>query len=174
VNSENSFAFSIGGIDGLITSLMITSNAIITQSVIGFDTALRISFGSAIVGAASFFVAEFGELSKDERRVAKHLNPNLLQSEHRNKFFKRNLEDAFRGGSVSLFMGFIGASVPIVSYSMLMKYSSLSLLFSYISLGLLGIYLGKTSGGKVHGWFMALIILGILMTIAGYFLRIVS
>ncbi|MCL4323112.1 MAG: hypothetical protein M1498_01485 [Candidatus Thermoplasmatota archaeon] len=174
MNDNDSFALSIGAIDGLITSLMITSNAIISKSNVMFETALRISMGSAVVGAASFFVAEYGRLRQGEYRIARLLNPSMTQNESRSHVIRRNLTDAFRGGSFSFIMGFIGAAIPILSYSVLHAEGIYSLTFSYFALGMLGIFLGKSSGGKMSNWFLSLVILGVIMTVVGYFLKIVS
>ncbi|MHB1440181.1 MAG: hypothetical protein ACYCSO_03785 [Cuniculiplasma sp.] len=174
MNKDDSFALSIGSIDGLITSLMITSNAIISQHSIVLGTALRISLGSAVVGAASFFVAEFGRLRQGEYRIARLLNPAMKKGENKFSVIRRNLIDSFRGGSFALIMGFLGAAIPIVSYSTLHSSGVFSLILSYTALGILALFIGKSSGGHLRNWFFALVLLGILMTIAGYYLRIVS
>jgi VIT1/CCC1 family predicted Fe2+/Mn2+ transporter len=71
-------------------------------------------------------------------------------------------------------MGFIGAAIPILSYSVLHAEGIYSLTFSYFALGMLGIFLGKSSGGRMSNWFLSLVILGVIMTVVGYFLKIVS
>ena len=174
MNEDDSFALSIGAIDGLITSLMITSNAIISKSTILLETALRISLGSAVVGAASFFVAEYGRLRQGEYRVAHLLKPSLGPGQRKTSVNRRNLSDAFKGGSFSFIMGFVGAAVPIVSYSLLHRGGVYSLAFSYSALGITGIFLGKSSGGKISNWFISLVILRVIMTAVGYYLKIVS
>ncbi len=174
MNEDDSFALSIGAIDGLITSLMITSNAIISKSNIMLEAALRISLGSAVVGAASFFVAEYGRLRQGEYRIAHLLKPSSNPGQSKTSVMKRNLSDAFKGGSLSFIMGFVGAAIPIVSYSLLHRGGVYSLTFSYLALGIMGIFLGKSSGGKASNWFISLVILGVIMTVAGYYLRIVS
>lgn len=174
MKEDQGFAISIGLVDGLITSLVITSGAIVGHSTIGFYQSLRIAFGSSFVGAISFFIAQFSKLSKDEYRIARVLKPGSSSVKIHPSLTGKNLLDSIEGGSASLIMGFLGASIPLFSYSMLGESAIVSLLCSYSSLGVFGIYTSKISGGKSSRWLISLILLGIIMTFLGYNLKIVS
>ncbi len=172
---DQSFAISIGLVDGLITSLMITAYAIVYDFPIRPETALHIAFGSSFVGSISYFIAEFSKLSKSEFRVAKALKPGIKVPQSIKKILSgRILVESVYGGSASFIMGFIGASIPLFSYVGFHDIDSISLGLSYLSLSLFGAYTAKVTGGSYTKWILGLIILGVLMTFIGTALRIVS
>lgn len=172
---DQSFAISIGLVDGLITSLMITAYAIVYNLPVSTYTALHIAFGSSFVGSVSYFIAEFSKLSKSEFQVAKALKPGKKVSQSIKKVLsERILLESVYGGSASFIMGFIGASIPLFSYVGFHNMDSISLGLSYLSLSLFGAYTAKVTGGSYAKWVSGLIILGVVMTIIGTALRIVS
>ncbi|MGP6206458.1 hypothetical protein ACNF42_00260 [Cuniculiplasma sp. SKW3] len=173
MNSDLEFAFTIGTIDGIITALMIASRAILSDIEMPLSLAVRIAVGSSVVGAASYLVAEYGKLRAEDSLVYKHLRPQGSRRV-RNEVNMELFLDAFKGGGVSMLMGFVGASIPLLSYSILNRTPYISIIVSYITLIALGIILGKKSGGKISSWAGSLILLGILMTILGYYVQVIS
>ncbi len=173
MNSDLEFAFTIGTIDGLITALMIASRAILQDNLISSDFALRIALGSSVVGASSYLVAEYGRLRAEDAVVYRHLRPQgksrISTRINREIFF-----DAFKGGAISLVMGFVGASIPLLSFSLFPKYHFLSPALSYITLVVLGMALGRRSGGRMILWSISLVILGLSLTILGFFIEVIA
>jgi len=175
LNQDRAFAISIGLVDGLITSLMITAYAIVYHYPISSIQSLHIAFGSSFVGAISYFIAEFSKLSQNEFRVSKALKPGIkVPPSVKRNLRERNLRESMYGGSASLIMGFVGASIPLFSYTTFQDSAFLSLGLSYLTLALFGTYTSKRSGGSYTKWILGLVALGVLMTLVGAMLRIVS
>ncbi len=173
MNSDLKFAFTIGTIDGIITALMIASRAILSNTQMSLSLSVRIAIGSSVVGAASYLVAEYGKLRAEERLIYKHLRPQgsgIVRREVNIDLFA----DAFKGGGISMLMGFVGASIPLISYSLLNKTPYVSIAISYATLTTLGIVLGRKSGGSAMSWSVSLVILGLLMTLLGYYVQVIS
>lgn len=106
MNQDRAFAISIGLVDGLITSLMITAYAIVYHYPISSIQSLHIAFGSSFVGAISYFIAEFSKLSQNEFRVSKALKPGIkVPPSVKRNLRERNLRESMYGGSASLIMG---------------------------------------------------------------------
>ena len=163
---------AIGLIDGLITALIIASNAILSKNVIPFPTALRIAGGSSIVGATSYLVAEYGRMRTDMVRIARHLNPETLRSSKNRSVRIRILMESISGGGIALSFGFIGALIPLGSYSIFNMDPVISMTITFIALSITGIYMGHEAEGSALMWIIALNSVGILMLLLGNFLRI--
>ncbi len=174
MKADHAFAISIGLVDGLITSLVIAAHAIVSHLSLSPTVAFRIAFGSSFVGSVSFFIAEFSKLSKDEFRVAKILKPGRKSPTIMKNLTEKLIIEALYGGTASFAMGFVGASVPLFTYSLLNNSEIFTLGCSYLALALFGVYTSKITGGSYIKWMAGLIFLGVLMTIVGSILRIVS
>ena len=173
MNSDLEFAFTIGTIDGIITALMIASRAILSDTAMSLDLSVRIALGSSVVGASSYLVAEYGKLRAEDSLVYRHLRPQGSRR-LRNEVNIELFVDAFRGGSISMLMGFVGAAIPLISYSLFERIQGISIGISYLTLILMGVILGRKSGGKILLWSTSLVILGLLMTLLGYYVRVIS
>ncbi len=166
------FPVAIGLIDGLITALIIASHAILNDLSISEFAAIRISWGSSLVGATSYLVAEYGRRRTDMVRVARHLNPGNLRPS-KNRFVRLGiLLDSVTGGAIALGMGFIGSMIPLMSYSVFNMNPYISLGITFLALGITGIYMGMEAEGSSVMWVTALILVGITMLFLGNYLRI--
>ena len=76
MNRETIFPITIGLVDGIITTLMITSGRIVSGVDLSLNHTLRIASASSIVGAGSYFVAQYSKMRNEVSRVSKHLNPD--------------------------------------------------------------------------------------------------
>ncbi len=163
---------AIGLIDGLITALIIASNAILSDLSISLYAAIRISGGSSMVGATSYLLAEYGEKRTDMVRIARHLNPVTLKSSKNRSVQMRILMESILGGSVALSFGFIGAMIPLAFYSIFDMNPLISISVTFIALSLTGLYMGYEAEGSAMMWIIALDSVGFLMLILGNYLRI--
>ncbi|MGP6220446.1 hypothetical protein [Caldiplasma sukawensis] len=167
------FPVTIGVIDGIISAIMISANALISRSKLTLLVALDISIGSSFVSALSYLIAEYGKLRSDAHRVEIALRPGN-KDRQRKHLFRSILLEALYGGGLSLLMGFLGASSTLIPYSLGLISPLYSIIISYAILGLVGALIGKVSGGSALAWSMALVISGILITILGNYIRIVG
>lgn len=163
---------AIGLIDGLITALIIASNAILSDLSMPFSAAIRISGASSMVGATSYLVAEYGKMRTDMVRIARHLNPVTLKSSKNRSVQLRILLDSILGGSVALSFGFMGSMIPLGFYSLFGSNPLISIVVTFIALSVTGIYMGYEAEGSALMWIIALDTVGILMLILGNYLRI--
>lgn len=163
---------AIGLIDGLITALIIASNAILSDLSMPLSAAIRISGASSMVGATSYLVAEYGKMRTDMVRIARHLNPVTLKSSKNRSVQLRILLDSILGGSVALSFGFMGSMIPLGFYSLFGSNPLISIVVTFIALSVTGIYMGYEAEGSALMWIIALDTVGILMLILGNYLRI--
>ena len=70
------FPLTLGFTDGIITALMIASNLLLSGVHLSYILALRISVGSASVGAFSYFIASFASNRAKLVRISKQINPS--------------------------------------------------------------------------------------------------
>lgn len=168
------FPIAIGLSDGIITALMLTSAELLHSGTVGLLLAMRIAFGSAFVGAFSFFIAEYSRLRGELSRASKQLtlpHPSYLV---KSRLGKEILLESTVGTTLSGACGFAGALIPLM-VSVAIPYPGwVSVITAIASLGLLGIGLGKTVLGKYLNWAIAMILIGVVVTIAGSVLQIVG
>ena len=173
MNKKYIFPVSIGLSDGIITALILASAGIIGKSTIDLFEAFKISFGSAFAGAFSYFIAQYAGLNEELHRTALQLNlksTNYLLKGHLGiEIFVESLLGAF----IAAFFGFLGALIPLSSSLIIKNNIELPLLLSYASLAVLGLFISKTTAGRARFWILVMVTVGIIVTIAGYELKLI-
>jgi len=173
MNKKYIFPISIGLSDGIITALILASGGIIGKSSIDLFQAFRISFGSAFAGAFSYFIAQYAGLNEELHRTALQLHLKstdyLLKGHLGMEIFVESLLGAF----IAAFFGFLGALIPLSSSLIVKNNIEIPLFLSYSSLALLGLFISKTTAGRARFWIIVMVIVGIIVTIAGYELKLI-
>lgn len=168
------FPITLGLSDGIITALMLAAGDLLSHQDIGLNLALRIAFGSAFVGSFSFFIAEYAKLRGELYRASRQLtlrSPSFLA---KGKYGKDIIFESTVGTSLSGFCGFIGAMIPLLVNVYIPHPAWLSIIVANITLGVLGLGLSKTVVGKHIYWAIAMVIMGVIVTMAGSILHIVG
>ncbi|AAT43600.1 hypothetical protein [Picrophilus oshimae] len=167
------FPFSIGVSDGIITALILASGGIVSMGITPF-LALKISFGSAFAGMFSFFIADYAGLNEELHRTARQLNLRSTRYLLRGRLGRDILLEAFIGTLISSFFGFTGALIPLMSSMLVPHNIYIPLLISYAALGLVGYFISRTTAGSWRFWIFIMIAIGIIVTIAGSYLKLIS
>ena len=174
--SKNNFLFPItlGLSDGIITALMLAAGDLLSHNDVGLNLALRIAFGSAFVGSFSYFIAEYARLRGELYRASRQLtlkSPSFLT---RGKLGKEIIIESTLGTSLSGACGFAGALIPLLVNVYIPQPVWLSIITANVTLGVLGLGLSRTVLGKHIYWAIAMVVMGIVVTVAGSILHIVG
>jgi predicted membrane protein (TIGR00267 family) len=172
LNRETIFPITIGLVDGIITTLMITSGRIVSGVDLSFNHTLRIASGSAIVGAGSYFVAQYSKMRNEVSRVSKHLNPDKNKP-RRSSMERIILLETAVGTLAAALFGFLGSMIPLLSSIIYTSNVYFPFFISLLSLAVLGIFVGKYANGSSLNWALALLFMGVLVTIVGIYLNII-
>ncbi len=167
------FPTSIGLSDGIITALILAAGGILNGGGIDLFISIKISFGSAFAGTFSYFIAQYAGLNEELHRTAKQLNLKstnyLLKGKLGNEIFLESLS----GSIIAAICGFFGALIPLLSSLVIRNNIIIPLVFSYVSLGILGLFISKTTSGRSSFWIAVMITIGIIVTIAGFYLKLI-
>ena len=79
----------------------------------------------------------------------------------------------FPGVLIAAFFGFLGALIPLSSSLIVRNNIEIPLFLSYLSLAVLGLFISKTTAGRAKFWIVVMVIVGIIVTIAGYELKLI-
>jgi VIT1/CCC1 family predicted Fe2+/Mn2+ transporter len=173
MNKKYIFPVSIGLSDGIITALILASGGIIGKSTIDIFEAFKISFGSAFAGAFSYFIAQYAGLNEELHRTALQLNLKstdyLLRGHLGIEIFIESLLGAF----IAAFFGFLGALIPLSSSLIVRGNEIIPLSLSYTSLAILGLFISKSTAGRARFWIIVMVTVGIIVTIAGFELKLI-
>lgn len=171
---EYLFPVSLGFLDGVITPLMISSHLMLSGQALSITLALRISLGSASVGAFSFFIAEFASNREELQRISRHLNPSSPWKILKGRLSDVAFIDTVSGTLESAGSSFLGSLVPLLSYSLSGSSSILALTLSEVAMALLGVVIARTLKTGWIVWVTGMMIFGILIIVLGFFVQIVS
>jgi predicted membrane protein (TIGR00267 family) len=167
------FPFTLGLSDGVITTLMLISRALLSGDSIGTGLALRVAFGAAFVGAFSFFIAEYSRLREEISRTSRQLvlrSPSYLI---KGKIGRDILIESIIGTSVSAVSGFTGSMIPL-SFSVLLPQDGLlSIAVAVVALAGLGAGIGRSVRGNYLFWVLTMVILGLMVSVIGFYLHLV-
>ena len=168
------FPLTLGFTDGIITALMITSNLLLSGVHLSYILALRISVGSASVGAFSYFIASFASNRAKLVRISKQINPSAPWKMVKGSLSNRALVDAFAGTVISASSSFAGSLIPLGIYTWSRSNVVLSISVTQASLVLLGLSLARSFRGKSFIWMTGMFSFGLAVMIIGFYVRIVS
>lgn len=173
MNKKYIFPVSIGLSDGIITALILASGGIIGKSSIDLFQAFRISFGSAFAGAFSYFIAQYAGLNEELHRTALQLNLKSTDYLLKGHLGIEIFVESLLGALIAAFFGFLGALIPLSSSLIVRNNIEIPLFLSYLSLAVLGLFISKTTAGRAKFWIVVMVIVGIIVTIAGYELKLI-
>lgn len=167
------FPFTLGLSDGVITTLMLISRSLLAGESIGAGLAFRVAFGAAFVGAFSFFIAEYSRLREEISRTSRQL---VLRSPYyliKGKIGRDIMLESVIGTSVSAVTGFTGSMIPL-SFSVLLPQDGLlSIIVAVVALAGLGAGLGRSVKGNYVFWILTMVIVGLLVSVIGFYLNLV-
>ncbi|MFG1449944.1 MAG: hypothetical protein AAE983_04810 [Thermoplasmataceae archaeon] len=167
------FPLTLGLSDGIITTIMLVSRTLLSHEVISIGLALRVSSGSAFVGGFSFFVAEYSRLREEISRTSRQLVLRSPRYLIRGKIGKEILTEAVTGTTISVFAGFGGSLIPLLSSVYIPGSGLFPVVLAIASLALLGAGIGRSVSGNYVFWVLTLVSIGILVTIVGNYLNLV-
>ena len=168
------FPLTLGLSDGIITTLMLISRAILTGTLPGFNLALRVAFGSAFVGGFSFFIADYSRLRSEISRTSRQLMLRSPMYLIRGKIGKDILLESVAGTSASVFSGIMGSMLPLTVAIVYHGSGALPIYIADAALALLGAGIAKSVRGNYLFWIFAMFVVGIIVTFLGDFLNLVS
>ena len=167
------FPVSIGLSDGIITALILASGGIIGNTHINLYLAVKISFGSAFAGAFSYFIAQYAGLNEELHRTARQLHLKSTNYLLRGHLGSEIFIESIIGALIAAVFGFLGALIPLSSSLMIKNDIFIPLIFSYLSLAILGFFISKTTAGRAPFWITVMVTVGVIVTIAGYYLKLI-
>ncbi|MCL5881710.1 MAG: hypothetical protein M1592_03905 [Candidatus Thermoplasmatota archaeon] len=168
------FPLTLGLSDGIITTLMLISRTVIEGNFSGLGLAFRVAFGSAFVGGFSFFIAEYsrlrGEISRSSRQLMLRSPSYLIKS----KIGKDILVESVVGTGASIMSGFTGAMLPLTLAILFPSHGLIAIYLADGAMALLGAGIAKSVHGNYIFWIITMFVLGIVVTVLGNFLNLVS
>jgi VIT1/CCC1 family predicted Fe2+/Mn2+ transporter len=170
---ERMFALLIGVIDGILTALTLAAGRVLSaERSLDSTLAFRIPAASALSGAFVFFVAEYarqrGELVRAERQLSLTAHGRLAAT----RLGRATLYDSAGGAALSIVCNFLGALVPLFVGTLLPNLSWLAPVVAIAILGGLGVGIARAIYGNPIRWAIALMLAGVLLTLAGVVLHI--
>lgn len=167
------FPLTLGLSDGIITTVMLVARTLLSHEFIGLNLALRVSFGSAMVGGFSFFVADYSRLRDEISRTSRQLVLKTPRSLLNGRVGRQILFEAIAGTSISVMAGFGGSLIPLLPAIYIANIGILPIVFAIVSLSLLGAGIGKSVSGNYGFWMITMTAIGLVVTVAGNFLNLV-
>ncbi len=167
------FPLAIGISDGIITALILSSGGIFADRIT-LSLAIRISFGSAFAGMFSFFIAQFAGLNEELRRTAFQLNMKGARSLMRGRLGRDIFLESLQGTLIAFACSFFGALIPLSSSIISESFIWIPFIVSYILLAFLGLFISRTTKSSPAMWSAIMIGIGLAVTFAGYYLKIVG
>ena len=152
---------------------MLISRSLLAGESIGAGLALRVAFGAAFVGAFSYFIAEYSRLREEISRTSRQLvlrSPSYLI---KGKIGRDIMFESVLGTSISAVSGFTGSMIPLAFSVLLPQDGLLSIIVAVASLSALGAGIGRSVKGNYAFWVLTMVILGLMVSIIGYYLNLV-
>ncbi len=170
---ERMFALLIGVVDGILTALTLAAGRVLNAKRSHDSTLVfRIPAASALSGAFVFFVAEYarqrGELVRAERQLSLTARGRLAAT----RLGRAALYDSAGGATLSIVCNFLGALVPLSAGALFPNLSWLTPLLAIAVLGGLDVGIAQAIHGNLVRWAIALMLAGVLLTLAGMQLHI--
>ena len=109
------------------------------------------------------------EISRTSRQLVLRSPRYLI----RGKMGKEILTEAVTGTTISVFAGFGGSLIPLLTSVYIPGSGLIPILLAIASLALLGAGIGRSVSGNYVFWVLTLVSIGILVTILGNYLNLV-
>lgn len=174
MNKQNLlFPFTLGLSDGVITTLMLIARTLISANALSLNLALRVAFGAAFVGGFSFFIAEYSRLRGEISRTSRQLNLRSPAYLIRGKIGRDIMLESVLGTTISVLSGFTGSMIPLAFAILVPEDGVLSIVVAIVSLSALGAGISKSVKGNYLFWILTMSILGMIVTLVGFYLNLV-
>lgn len=174
MNKQNLlFPFTLGLSDGVITTLMLIARTLISANALSVNLALRVAFGAAFVGGFSFFIAEYSRLRGEISRTSRQLNLRSPAYLIRGKIGRDIMLESVLGTTISVLSGFTGSMIPLAFAILVPEDGVLSIVVAIVSLSALGAGISKSVKGNYLFWILTMSILGMIVTLVGFYLNLV-
>jgi len=167
------FPLVIGPVDGILTALTLAAGRLLhPENPIDMSLAMRIAVATTLSSGFVFFVAEYarqrGELAHSER----HLNLASAGQLALSHLGRRVLLDSLRGTLLASVTGFFGALLPLAMGAIFYGIPWMTIMVADITLGAFGVSVAYAVQGKAIYWSAALMLTGLLLSIAGAILHV--
>lgn len=169
------FPVVVGLTDGIITVLIFTAGKILhVGENISPGLAMRIAVGVALPSVFTFYVAEYARLRRELVEASRELNlssPTYLINSHLGRVIVRK---AFVVTAIGTIAGLAGALLPLLVSVMLPHSTWLPIVIAILALGAFGMGLAIVVRGNPLYWMVALVAVGVVVTLSGRVLHIVG
>ena len=170
---KNLFPIVLGFTDGIITSLVFTAGLITSSGTIYLPILLKISIGSSIIGAFSYFIAKYSELRGELIQSAMMINPSsplhLLKSKQGLIIVGEAVIEAVQ----ALVSGFFGAFITMFPAYEFPGSGLESISIAVVSLGIMGALISRYLYGGAIRWALTFVSMGLITVVIGIYLNIV-
>jgi hypothetical protein len=163
-----------GLIDGILNALTLASAKLVTQAGLTFLLVGKVGVITACTTSFVFFVAHYAQLRSELVRSARELN--LLSHGHlaTTQLGKQILREALWGAVVASVCGVIGSAIPLTIGMVVPELPFLGLALTVALLGILGWLLALGVFGSPALWATSMMLGGIIVTVIGVKLDILS
>ncbi len=167
------FPIVLGLTDGIITSLVFTAGLISSSGSLHLSLILRISIGSSLIGAFSYFIAKYSELRGELIDSARQLNPASPLYLIKSRQGVLIIFEAITEASISLVSGFFGAFLTMFPEYVFPRFGLASILSAVILLGILGAAISRNLKGGWIRWSLTFVFVGASASAIGIWLNII-
>jgi hypothetical protein len=163
-----------GLIDGILNALILASAKLVTQGGLTLLLVGKVGVITACTTSFVFFVAHYAQLRSELVRAARELN--LMSHGHlvTTQLGKQILREALSGAVVASAFGVIGSAIPLAVGLVVPELPFLGLALAVALLGILGWLLALGVFGSPALWAINLMLGGIVVTVIGVKLDILS
>lgn len=167
------FPLVIGPVDGILTALTLAAGRIVSpDQVIDLALAIRIALAASLSGGFVFFVAEYARLRSDLVHAERHLSLSSAGQLAASQLGMDVLREALRGTFITAVAGFGGAMLPLVLGAIFSAVWWLTIAVAIAILGAMGIAVSRAIQGNPVYWAIALMVTGVLLSVAGILLHV--
>jgi predicted membrane protein (TIGR00267 family) len=170
---RNSFSFTLGISDGILTALTLASGRLLTGDAPELVLGFKIAAAASLSGVFVFCTAEYARLRHELIDAERQLNltsHGRLATSHLGRAIRRETAAA---AIISSLASFVGAFFPLAIGAFVPQPPWLSLAAAIAALGLLGGFLAYSLYANVAIWAATLMLGGLALAIAGAALHIV-
>jgi VIT1/CCC1 family predicted Fe2+/Mn2+ transporter len=170
---EAVFASLLGLVDGVLTSLTLSSGRIVLGEGVSGSLAFRIAGLTALSSAFVYFVAEYTSLRQSLIRAEKQLNITTPGKFATTALAQGVLVQASAETGIAIVCGFLGALIPLLVNVIFPGAGLVSIVVALCCLGLLGMFIARSIHASVIAWAGGLLACGVALSVIGAELRFV-
>lgn len=170
---KQAFPLIVGPADGILTALTLAAGRIVgSDQPIDISLAIRIALATSISGGFVFFVAEYARLRGELVHAEQHLNLTSKGQLAASQLGKDVLHESIQGTVIAATGSFVGAMLPLTLGAIFPAIAEFTIVAAILVLGVLGIIVSQMTQGNSIYWAVALMVVGVLLSMAGAWLSI--